>query len=127
MGRAGVEFPGPTRPKGTTWLCLECLRLSSVSGFTCAVSVTTTLSLSATRHDIQYSSAGTRPISNLWLSPVGAVLKHGGIFYLDDVMVSQTVEDEHDAEYMLEVELPGCAAAAAVDRKRRSRSYFWIS
>lgn len=83
MGRAGVEFPGPTRPKGTTWLCLECLCLSSVSGFTCAVSVTTTLSLSATRRDIQYGSAGTWPIGNLWLSPVGAVVKCGSMFYLE--------------------------------------------
>lgn len=83
MGGADVEFPGPARPKGTTWLCLECLCLSSVSGFTCAVSVTTTLSLSATRHDIQYSSAGTRPISNLWLSPVGAVVKCGSMLYVE--------------------------------------------
>lgn len=94
-GESRLEFPGPARPTGTTWLCLECLCLSSVSGFTCAVSVTTTLSLSATRHDIQYDSAGTRPISNLWLSPVGAVLKSGSTFYLetfwtDDVMVNQS-------------------------------------
>lgn len=45
MGRAGVEFPDPARPKETTWLCLECLCLSSVSSFTCAIGVTTILLL----------------------------------------------------------------------------------
>lgn len=97
MGRASVEFPGLARPKGTTWLCLDCLCLSSVSGFTCAVSVTTTLSLRATRHDIQYSSTGTQPISNLWLLPVGAGVKCGSVFlpgnfWRGDVMVQHAHE-----------------------------------
>lgn len=82
-GRAMGRVPRPGQAKRTTWLCLQCLCLSSVSGFTCAVSVTTTLSLSATRHDTQYSSAGTRPITNLWLSPVGAAVKCGSMFYLE--------------------------------------------
>lgn len=52
MGSDAVQFPGPGWPRGTTWLCLVCLCLSSVSGFSYVVSVTTTLSLRATGFDV---------------------------------------------------------------------------
>lgn len=71
--------PGQREQHGSV---LEHLCLSSVSGFTCAVSVSATLSLGATRHDIQYSSAGTQPTCGF--SPVAVVRKCGSIFYLEN-------------------------------------------